>query len=353
MNVTFIDIPHHLHPFVTKYDYGISSHKVLGQPLILRNIEILKRVYNDINIVSIEDRCSREIKLIQDNFPSIEIQRSHDEDQEHKDYDEEEITISHSEIQFGASDRSSGILTHTDFGGNGSTILEESSLYWKRKLKLNQQDDSILYVPFNSVLWVTKKQEKQYVLADLVTYPWDFLSITQKILNEVIIETRISPSASVAKSSIIEGPCIIEEGSTIDDFSKIKGPTYIGKDCHIGMGSLVRNCVLENNTRIGFNCEIGKSYFSGYDKISHHNVILDSLLGENVWFGGYSGTANVLLDRRNIKYQIDDRLISTQTDHFGTVIGNNCAIGASVIILPGRQIQPNSTIQAGTIVGKQ
>ena len=101
--------------------------------------------------------------------------------------------------------------------------------------------------------------------------------------------------------------------------------------------------MFENNTRIGFNCEIGKSYFTGNDKISHQNIILDSIIGENVWFGGYSGTANVLLDRRNVKYQIGNSLVNTGIDHFGAVLGNNCAIGASVIILPGMQIQPNST----------
>ena len=119
------------------------------------------------------------------------------------------------------------------------------------------------------------------------------------------------------------------------------------------MGSLVRNCMLENKTRIGFNCEIGKSYFAGNDKISHHNVILDSIIGENVWFGGYSGTANVLLDRQNVKYRIDDTLVNTGMDHFGAIVGNNSAVGASVIIhLEERFNQSNGLIQAGTIVGK-
>lgn len=116
------------------------------------------------------------------------------------------------------------------------------------------------------------------------------------------------------------------------------------------MGSLVRNSILEHNTKIGFNCEIGKSYFAGNDKISHHNVILDTIVGQNVWFGGYSGTANVLLDRKNVRYKINDNLVDTGTDHFGSVIGNNCCIGASVIILPGRKIPPNTQIQAGTII---
>jgi len=60
-----------------------------------------------------------------------------------------------------------------------------------------------------------------------------------------------------------------------------------------------------------------------------------------------------LLDRKNVRYQIDDKLIDTGSDLFGAAVGNNCTIGASVIILPGRQVLPKSVIQAGTIVGKK
>jgi UDP-N-acetylglucosamine diphosphorylase / glucose-1-phosphate thymidylyltransferase / UDP-N-acetylgalactosamine diphosphorylase / glucosamine-1-phosphate N-acetyltransferase / galactosamine-1-phosphate N-acetyltransferase len=42
-------------------------------------------------------------------------------------------------------------------------------------------------------------------------------------------------------------------------------------------------------------------------------------------------------------------LVSTGTDHFGAVVGNNCAIGASVIILPGRHVPANSIIHTETL----
>lgn len=45
-----------------------------------------------------------------------------------------------------------------------------------------------------------------------------------------------------------------------------------------------------------FHCQVGKSYYAGHDKIPHQNAILDSIIDQNVWFGGYSGAANVLLD---------------------------------------------------------
>jgi len=295
------------------------------------------------------DKYPQAIKLLQDNFPSIDIEAFRDEGQEYDDH-EEQTKTPYIDVQFKADDDDIDFVSSSSPSVGGTIILENSMERIKGKIK--KQDNNALHIPLNSVLWSCATKGRQSLLANLITNPRDFLSITQKILYEEVKETRISPNASVAKSCIIEGPCIIEEDCTIDDFSKIKGPAYIGKDSFIGMGSLVRNCMLENNTRIDFNCEVGESYFAGHAKISHLNVILDSIIGENAWFGGFSGTANVLLDRRNVKDQIGNKFVDTGTDHFGAVVGNNCAIGASVIILPGRQIQPNSTIQAGTIVGK-
>jgi NDP-sugar pyrophosphorylase family protein len=190
-------------------------------------------------------------------------------------------------------------------------------------------------------------------MVDVITYPWELLNAVQNLLQNEVTHTIISAMASIAKTSVIQGPCIIEDGVKIDDFCKIVGPAYIGSGSLIGMGSLVRNSMLGRNTNIGFNCEIARAYFEGQDRLAHQNVILDSLIGKNVWFGGYSGTANVLLDRKNVKYQIGDRLVNTGTWRFGAVVGNNCALGADVIILPGRQVASSSVIQAGTIVGKK
>lgn len=113
------------------------------------------------------------------------------------------------------------------------------------------------------------------------------------------------------------------------------------------MSSLIRNCMIGNDTRIGFNCEIGRSYFLGRDKIPHQNVIVDSLIGENVWFGAYSVTLNVLFTRNNIPFEIDKgNVIDTGMDHFGAVIGNNCTISTSVIFKPGSHLRKDTLIQA-------
>jgi acetyltransferase-like isoleucine patch superfamily enzyme len=299
-------------------DCPATSLKVFGQPLIVRNIQAAKE-FLDIDKVVVPKESTNAVKLIEENFPSIDVE------------------------QFSSSSNNNDSRTIT------TTAFQNYLLNSNEVRTLNKKAE--FEVPVNT--FIHYSLERAALLIDAVIYPWDFLKLIQKVLCDNIKDTIISPNASIAKSSIIEGPCIIEDGVTIDDFCKIKGPTYIGKGSFIGMSSLIRNCMLGEKTRIGFNCEIARSYFAGHDKMSHQNVILDSVIGKGVWLGGYSGTANVLLNRQNIRYELNGQLVDTGTDHFGAVIGNDCSVGASVIILPGRQVPSNSIIQAGTIFGKK
>jgi carbonic anhydrase/acetyltransferase-like protein (isoleucine patch superfamily) len=305
-------------------DCPATSLKVFGQPLIVRNIQVAKEIL-DIDKVIVPKESANAVKLIEENFPSIDVEQF-SSSSNNDDFNDERTT------------------TTTAFHNYLLNSNEVRTLNKKAKFE----------VSLNTLIHYSLELGGGLsLLIDAVIYPWDFLKLIQKVLCDNIKDTIISPDASIAKSSIIEGPCIIEDGVTIDDFCKIKGPTYIGKGSFIGMSSLIRNCMIGEKTRIGFNCEIARSYFAGHDKMAHQNVILDSIIAQDVWFGGYSGTANVLLNKQNVRYELNGQLVDTGTNHFGAVVGNNCSVGASVIILPGRQVPNNSTIQAGTIFGKK
>jgi carbonic anhydrase/acetyltransferase-like protein (isoleucine patch superfamily) len=294
-----------------KDEVSVSSLRVLNQPLIVRNLGIVKRILN-IHRIKVPSECSTVIRLIQDNFPEVCVDEYNTNNTNNNDDD-----------------------TPTD--------TSTSARSFKISIKGNMNR---LEMPLNSALWYSQL-EKDNILVNPIVYPWDFHYIVQRILREELTEVSVSPNVSISKSTIIDGPCIIEDGVTIDDFCKIKGPTYIGKESFVGMSSLIRNCMLGNDTRIGFNCEIGRSYFLGHDKIPHQNVIVDSLIGENVWFGAYSATDNFLPQEERIAYEIDKgKVIDTGMDHFGAVIGNNCTISTSVIFRPGSHIRKDTLIQA-------
>lgn len=255
MELVFFDTLHNLKSISNDDSLG-SSLKIFDQHLIIWNINVIEKI-KKINSILIPEPYLQTYLLIKEQFPSIQVKYVP--------------------------------TTPNRFSEVSPTIMTNLDL-----IKLEQMELSL-----NSVVYPSK--DTCDIIIHNLQYPWDLLKLMKDILNDCILESKISSSAKISKTVVIDGPCIIDENVIIDDFCKIKGPIYIGKDSFIGMGSLVRNCMLGRKTSIGFNCEISKSYFSGQTEIAHHNVILDSIIGDSVWFGGYSGTANVLLTKKKCK----------------------------------------------------
>jgi NDP-sugar pyrophosphorylase family protein len=258
------------------------------------------------------------LKLLQDNFSTIDVD----------EYDDDDDVIKSND------------------NNSSNTIDNNSTAARSHNISIKENMD-YLEIPLNSAIWYLQSEKEKKVLINPIKYPWDLHYVIQKVLQDEVTHVSISPNASISKSTVFDGPCIIEDDVTIDDFCKIKGPTYISKGSFIGMSSLIRNCMLGNKTRIGFNCEVARSYLLGGDKISHQNIILDSIIGENVWFGAYAATVNVLSTKQKISYEIEKgKSIDTGIDRFGALVGNNCTISTSVIIMPGRHIPADTMIQA-------
>jgi carbonic anhydrase/acetyltransferase-like protein (isoleucine patch superfamily) len=327
MELIFRQSKHFLHSIVTDTNENesktpVSSLKVLHQPLIVRNVDIINRIQN-IRRIKVPSKCSTTLKLLRDNFSTIDVE----------EYDDDE-----------------GIKSNDN---NSSNNIENNSTAARSHNISIKENMDYLEIPLNSAIWYLQSEKEKSVLINPIKYPWDLHYVIQKILQDEAKHVSISPNASISKSTVIDGPCIIEDDVTIDDFCKIKGPTYISKGSFIGMSSLIRNCMLGDKTRIGFNCEIARSYLLGSDKISHQNIILDSIIGENVWFGAYAATVNVLSTKQKISYEIEKgKSIDTGIDRFGALVGNNCTISTSVIIMPGRHIQANTFVKPETIVAK-
>ncbi len=271
----------------------VSSMKILGKPLLVYNIEKLLNQYPNIDHIALPEGLGNLADMIQTTFPSIQVDEHHN--------------------------------------GNSTVV--------------SANDDS-LRMSLNAAL---VKSESGKIISRPMVYPWDILKVMNEILRTEVKETLISENSSISELASLKGPCIVEDGVLIDSFSKIVGPIYIGRNSFIGTGSLVRKSMIGSEAKIGFNCEIGRSFLINNNRIAHHDVVLDSILGQNSWLGAFIGTSNVFLNNQTIRYKLGNLLVSTGLQQFGSVIGHDCAIGSGVLVMPGRFIPPNSIIQAGTI----
>jgi len=181
-------------------------------------------------------------------------------------------------------------------------------------------------------------------------YPWDILTVMESSLDG-IKKQLISPTVKIGKHVVIEGPVIIEDNVRINEFTKIVGPTYIGKGTIIGNNNIIRKSHIGSSVVTGFNTDITRSYI-GNNTWFHSNYIGDSVIGNNVSLGSGTVCANLRLDESNISSTVKGERIDTKRSKLGAMVGDNVRVGVNASIMPGIKIGSGSFVGAGVILSE-
>lgn len=163
----------------------------------------------------------------------------------------------------------------------------------------------------------------------------------------------VSQSASIATTVKIYGDVYIGANVTIEDYVIIKGPAIILDETYIGQHTLIRgSTIIGYNNIIGHCCEIANSIILNDTTISHYNVITCSLVGSNVNFSAFASTAAFLLKNAKIRelstpiilHSYNGDTYTANSLKFGSIIGDNCRIGAFSLLNPGVIMERNCII---------
>lgn len=181
-----------------------------------------------------------------------------------------------------------------------------------------------------------------------IKFPWHILEMADYLFDRVVTK-QISPKAQIAASAVIEGPVYIGDGVKIMQNAVIKGPAYIGDNTIIADNCLVRNSYIARDCVIGFNTEVARSFLQS--KVhTHQNYIGDSIIGQNVSFGGGTVTGNLRLDEKEISMNIKGQKQGTGRSKLGIITGNNIRVGINTSFMPGIKIGHNCMIGAHALV---
>ncbi|RLC35445.1 MAG: hypothetical protein DRZ76_00105 [Candidatus Nealsonbacteria bacterium] len=227
----------------------------------------------------------------------------------------------------------------SDWGVRGFYLLSKDFFDYYTKVRGGRYDFektlNLLIKYKGAKLVKTNKEELN------LKYPWHLFSVSQYLMQNYL-KSKISKSAAVAKDAVIKGPVYIGERVKVFEGAVIKGPCYIGDDCMIGSNSIVRdNTNLEKNVLIGALSEVTRSIFQE-GAHCHSGYFGDSVFGENCRLGAGTVTANVKLDRGEIK--------STGLSSLGAIAGKNTNIGINASLMPGVLIGSNCTVGPGSVV---
>jgi UDP-N-acetylglucosamine diphosphorylase / glucose-1-phosphate thymidylyltransferase / UDP-N-acetylgalactosamine diphosphorylase / glucosamine-1-phosphate N-acetyltransferase / galactosamine-1-phosphate N-acetyltransferase len=169
-------------------------------------------------------------------------------------------------------------------------------------------------------------------------------------------ELHVHPAADVSAGAILDagrGPITIGAGTKICPGAYIEGPVVIGSDCLIGNLAMIRGATsIGSGTRIGFATEIKNALIEERVSIGPQCFIADSKIECDAYLGAQVRTSNHRLDKRTVEVIVDGERIDTGMEKLGCLIGARAALGIQVILLPGREVAPDSTFAPRITVEK-
>lgn len=177
---------------------------------------------------------------------------------------------------------------------------------------------------------------------DNCKYPWEALANINRYIKEFMKDENMQINkAEVGDYCSITGNYFIDEGTKIHANVTIQGPVLIGKNVEIQSGALIRpGSIIGDGCCVGHCSEIKHSILQNKSKVASLAFAGDSILGKSARLGSGTILANRRFDQSNIKIKIGEEKVDTNTDFFGSIIGDNTRFGANVASLPGTFIGP-------------
>lgn len=170
--------------------------------------------------------------------------------------------------------------------------------------------------------------------------PWEIIAGLSDYIT-LIIES-LGDDYSVKDGVAIHRSAVIGHNVTI------KAPAIIGPKCFIGANSYLRNGIyLAEGAKIGISCEIKTTVMLEDSAVAHFNFVGDSIIGHSVNIEAGAIVANHFNERadKTICVHHEGKRICTGLHKFGSLIGDNCRIGANAVLSPGTLLKPNTIVR--------
>lgn len=182
-------------------------------------------------------------------------------------------------------------------------------------------------------------------------FVWEVLRDLPFYFEELVLG-EIQGSVS-SQAMLVHGDKIhVGKGSRIDPFAMIEGPVWIGEDCEIRHGALIRPyTILGNGCVVGHASEVKSSIMMNNAAAAHFNYVGDSMVGSDVNIGAGAKCGNVRLDGREILLRHGGEGIHTGLRKFGAVLGDGTKLGCNVVTNPGTVVRKNFLALPNAVIG--
>lgn len=182
--------------------------------------------------------------------------------------------------------------------------------------------------------------------------PWQWIGQIAAALASMAKTHGHTIQQSAAVGEIDGGRIFIHPTAKIGPFVTIEGPAYVGENCEIRHGALLRkNVILGRNCVVGNSCEIKNALLCDSVQVPHFNYVGDSILGNGTHLGAGAILANLRLDHGVIAVRIGDQRRDTGLRKMGAILGDGCEVGCNTVLQPGTILGPHCLVHSSLAVG--
>lgn len=177
-------------------------------------------------------------------------------------------------------------------------------------------------------------------------YVWEAL---EKIASYLQFRLKPAIKGTLVGRPFVSNQVFVGEGTVIEHGAMLRGPAWIGENCHIRNGAYIReNVVVGDGVVMGNSCEFKNCILFNGAQVPHFNYVGDSILGFKAHLGAGVILSNVRLDNAPIQIHTSDGPVATGRRKFGAVVGDFAEIGCNSVISPGSLIGRHSILYPGS-----
>jgi len=203
--------------------------------------------------------------------------------------------------------------------------------------------------------------------ATVLSHPWDLIAQNLQAIQDDFNNAKSNkPRAEIPKKIEVEGdpeniiiaetaevhpptvldatrgPIIVEDRVKIYPFTRIEGPSCIGRDTQVFEGKIREGTSIGPNCRIG--SEIEESIIHGHSNMRHTGFLGHSYMGEWVNLGALTTNSDLKNDYTNVQVYVQGKLIDTGEMKVGCFLGDHAKTGIGVLLSTGVVVGAMSNI---------
>ncbi len=180
-----------------------------------------------------------------------------------------------------------------------------------------------------------------------LSHPHEILQKAKTFLKENLTDKGVCECRAELKSDDVNfhGNYFIDEGTVIYGDVTIIGPVYIGKNCEIMPGAVIRpNTIISDGCSVGHGSEVKHCVLFSGAKVASLAFTGDCVLGKSARIGSGVITANRKFDQSNATLKLEGVKHDLGDSFFGCILGDSSRLGANSVTQPGTHIGPHTWV---------